>query len=38
MTYLKNQLIDLAAYVLGAVVVIGLFLAAIETCVRGACV
>jgi len=38
MTYLKNHLSDLAAYLLGALVVIGLFLAAIETCVGGACV
>jgi len=38
MTYLKNHLSDLAAYVLGALVIIGLFLAAIETCVEGACV
>ena len=37
MTYLKNHLSDLAAYLLGAAVVIGLFLAAIETCVGGAC-
>ena len=38
MTYIKNHLSDLAAYLLGAAVVIGLFLAAIETCVGGACV
>ena len=37
MTYLKNHLSDLAAYAIGAAVVIGLFLAAVETCVGGAC-
>ena len=38
MTHLKNHLSALAPYLLGAGVIAGLCLAALEVCVRGACV
>jgi len=38
MTHIKHHLSDLAAYLLGAGVIAGLCLGALEVCVRGACV
>jgi len=38
MTHIKHHLSDLAAYLLGITVIAGLCLAALEVCVRGACV